>query len=223
MLIELGMLYGFNKPVVILAEKKWIEKAKLEIPTNIVGIEQVRYGDFHELTSQLEKASILLLKLQSKPDEYIVSMRPMLRHYIRELEDVLDAKKLGPLFRGKIISLKVINDVLVAIINKGTSHGVRKNIRFKVFRADKKVGRAYVEEEVGELIVIHAQMAISQCQPFTMDQDNIFWKDFSARDPLRNVVRPSLSEKYERMTEVEIERTITDYKGIQAYISLGGV
>ena len=218
-LIELGMLYGFNKPVVILV--KQFQKTKINIPTNIIGIEQVRYTDFNDLNQKLTKALTTLFTLIKKQDKYLLNLKPILDSYIHQLETALETKRLSGVFEGRIIDFKVIDHVGYVIVNKGLKKGVKKGMFLKVYRADKKVKGTYLEEEVGLLLVTHSQAKISQCQPVTFDPNKPFWQDAYSTMPPRNVVRLHIFETYDKMNEQEIEDAIRKLHIMQTYISLG--
>jgi len=211
-LIELGMLYGFNKPVVILV--KHSEKTKINVPSNIIGIEQIRYKDFDDLTKKLRNLLTSLFELWKKKGEYLVNLKPILEAQIIQLELAIETKNLlDAKFEGTILDFKIIDNIAIAIVDKGISQGVRKGMLFKVYRCDKKVKEVYLEEDVGLLIVRHPQERISQCQPVSIDPNNPFWRSAFARTSHpRNVVRPYLVEPYERMTMDEMNDILNKLK-----------
>lgn len=218
-LIELGMLYGFNKPVIILVERK--EKTKIDIPSNIIGIEQVRYSDYAELSSKLAKAVSILFKLAKEQEEYLLNLEPIIDSQIQRLEIVAKAKKLVGQFKGKIIDFKLVNNVGYIVIDKGRIHGIENGMFFEVFQASNKIGRSYLEEFVGIIIVTHSQDKISQCQPWTHDSNHPFWiGTFNAKPP-RHVLRVHIPEDVDKMSEEEIEETISTYKLMRSYIPQG--
>lgn len=221
-LIELGMLYGFNKPVVILV--KHSEKTDFDIPSNIIGIEQVRYKDFDDLNTKLRNLLTSLFELWKKKGEYLINLKPMLEAQIVQLElaietkDLLDAK-----FGGTILDFKTIDNIAIAIVDKGTGQGIRKGMLFKVYRCDKKVKGTYLEEDIGLLIVKHPQEKVSQCQPVSIDPNNPFWRDAFARTSHpRNIFRPYLPEPYERMTTDEMKDMLSKLKIVHRGIYFGG-
>lgn len=220
-LIELGMLYGFFKPVVVLV--KHSEKTKINIPSNIVGIEQVRYKDFDDLTKKLRKLLTSLFELWKKKGEYLINLKPMLEAQIIQLQLAIQTKNLlDAKFEGIILDFKIIDSIAIAIVNKGTGQGVRKGMLFKVYRCDKKVKGVYLEEDVGLLIVRHPQEKISQCQPVSIDPDNPFWRDaFSRTSPPRNIVKPYLVEPYERIAMDEMKDMLNKLKILHKGIYLG--
>ena len=220
-LIELGMLYGFFKPVVILV--KHSEGTKINIPSNIIGIEQVRYKDFKDLTKKLRNILTSLFELWKKKAEYLINLRPILEAQIVQLELAIETKNLlDTKFEGTILDFKIVDNIAIAIVNKGTGQGVRKGMFFKVYRSDKKVKGVYLEEDVGLLVVKHPQEKISQCQPVSIDPNNPFWRDAFARTSHpRNIVKPYLVEPYERMTINEMKDMLSKLKILQRGIHFG--
>ncbi len=221
-LIELGMLYGFNKPVVILV--KHSEKTEVKIPSNIIGIEQVRYKDFNDLTKKLGNLLTSLFELWKKKGEYLVNLKPLLEAQIDQLELAIETKSLlDSKFEGTILDFKIIDNITIAIVDRGTSHNIRKGMLFKVYRCDKKVKGVYLEEDMGLLIVRHPQEKICQCQPIPIDPRNAFWRDAFARSSHpRNIIRPYLVEQHERMTTDEMEDMVSKLKIVhRGYIYLG--
>jgi hypothetical protein len=153
-------------------------------------------------------------------DEYLVNLKPILDSEIRQLEVAQSTRVLGGIFKGSIIDFKIIDYIGFAIINKGRKHGIKENMFFRVYRADRKVKRAYLEEDVGLIVVTHSQSKISLCQPFSFDPNNQFWQNaYSARLP-RNMVKPYIPEPYCEMTDQEIEDATNKLKILQSYISL---
>jgi hypothetical protein len=203
-LIELGMLYGFNKPVVILV--KDTEKIKIEIPSNIIGIEQIRYKDFNELSSKLENVLEKLLTVWKKKGEFILSLKPMLKIYLSQLELAVQTKAL--IEKGvecEIVASSKMGEHGFIVINKGHSHNIKKNMIFDVYRCDKMLGTDYLEEKIGKLWVFHVQPKLSQALPISHNPKDNFWKDaFDKKTFQRNIVRPFLQDEYLRMSEDEL-------------------
>lgn len=218
-LIELGMLYGFNRPVVILVEQT--EKTKIRVPSNIIGIEQVRYSDFAELTKKLRTTLSALFTLTKRQEEYLLNLKPILDSQIHRLEIALETKRLKEGFKAKIIDFKEINNVGYVIIDKGRNQGVRDDMLFSVFQADKKVKGSYLEETVGVVVVTHSQQKIAQCQLWSYDPSHSFWTNTFYSKPPRNFVRAYVLEDYDIMSEEEIEEAISTYKLMLRYNLMG--
>jgi len=211
-LIELGMLYGFNKPVVILMKED--QRPHIRIPSNIIGIEQVRYKDFVELTTKLKNVLKKLFELWRKKGEYIISLKPMLEAYITELELAIETKKLiQATLETRIIDFKMIGNRAFAILDKGEINGIKRGILLKVYRCDQMVGEEYLEEDVGLVLVSHTQKNISQAIPIPHDPSNDFWKNaFNRTMHPRNIVRPYLPDHYEKMSEEDLKETASIFK-----------
>ena len=220
-LIELGILYGFFKPVVILV--KHSEKTRVNIPSNIIGIEQVRYKDTKDLITKLRNVLTSLFELWKKKGEYLINLKPMLEAQIVQLELAIETKNLlDAKFEGTILDFKIIDNIANAIVDKGTGQGVRKGMLFRVYRCDKKVRGVPLEEDVGLLIVRHPQEKISQCQPASIDPNNPFWRDAFARTSHpRNIIRPYLVEPYEKMTIDAMKDVISKLKIVHKGIYFG--
>jgi hypothetical protein len=221
-LIELGMLYGFNKPVVIMVKRS--EKTKIEIPSNIIGIEQVRYKDFQDLARQLRSVIASLFDLWKKRRDYLIDLRPVVESQIMQLELAVEAKQLlSNNFEGAIIGLKYIDSLAVIIVDKGTEHGMKKGMFLKVHSRDPKVGDTYLEEEVGLLEVNYPQDKISQCQTLSIDWNKMFWKElFEEHPPSSNVVRPYIGEELAKMTADEIQGCLSKLKILHGGYSITG-
>jgi len=219
-LIELGMLYGFNKPVVILVKEE--QKPQIRIPSNIIGIEQVRYKDFVELTTKLDNVLKKLFELWRKKGEYVISLKPMLEAYITELELAIETKKLiQATFETRIIDFKIIGNRAFAILGKGEINGIKRGIFLKVYCCDQIVAGEYLEEDVGLVLVSLTQKSISQAIPIPHDPNNEFWKNAFKRTIKRNIVRPYLPDHYEKMSEEDLKETASILKRILKYIYVG--
>jgi hypothetical protein len=214
-LIELGMLFGFNKPTIIVVQRK--EKVKIDIPSNIIGIEQIRYSTYSQLATKLVQAVGVLFKITKEEEEYLLDLEPILDFQIHRLEVMLEAKKLPKQFESRIIDFKLVNNTGYVIMDKGTTDGIRDEMLFTVFQASNKVGELYLEEQVGLIIVTHAQDKISQCQAWSYDPSNEFWTDTFYAKPPRNILKVHIPEDINRMTEKAIEDTISAYKLMLSY------
>jgi hypothetical protein len=211
-LIELGMLYGFNKPVVILIKRS--AKTKIKIPSNIIGIEQIRYDNFSDLTQKLRSILATLFDLWKKRTEYLLDLGPVIESQIEQLELAIDTKHLlEKNIEGTILGLKYIDDIAIIVVDKGTENGIKKDMIFKVLSCGKKIRGEYLEEEIGLLVVKHPQEKISQCQPMYIDPNEQFWKDFFKKaTPSRNIVRPHLGNELMKMTEDEMKEWLSKLK-----------
>jgi len=220
-LIELGMLYGFNKPVVILVKDN--QKTQIEIPSNVIGIEQVRYKDYPELTTKLENVLKKLFELWRKKGEYIISLIPMLEAYVTQLELAIETKKLiQAKLESRIISFKMIGNQAFAIIDKGEDEGIKRKMFLKVFRCDQKVGEEYLEEEVGLVLVSYTQKKISHTIPIPYDPRNDFWKNaFNRTTHPRNIARFYLPDHYEKLSEEDLKETASVLKRMLKHIYVG--
>lgn len=220
-LIELGMLYGFNKPVVILVKSD--HKPQIEIPSNVIGIEQVRYKDYSELTTKLEDTLRKLFELWRRKGDYIISLKPMLENYIMQLELATETKKLiQSRLQSKIIGFKMIGKQAFVILDKGRVNGMKRKMLLKVYRCDQKVNEEYLEEDVGLVLVSHPQETISQAIPIPHDPLNDFWKKaFERKTHPRNIARPYLPNRYEKMSAEDLNQTKSVLKRMLSYISVG--
>lgn len=211
-LIELGMLYGFNKPVVILIKRS--AKTKIRIPSNIIGIEQIRYDDFDGLTQELKSVVVTLFDLWKRKNEYLLDLGPVIDSQIEQLELAISTKRLlDANFEGTILALKYIDDLAIIVVDKGTQNDVKKGMFLIVTSFDRKVGTEYLEEENGFLIVTHLQDRISQCQLVSIDPNKQFWKGFlEGGTPSRNVVRPYMIREFAKMTEEDMKGWLSKLK-----------
>lgn len=139
------MLYGFNKPVAILIKRS--SKTKIRIPSNIIGIEQVRYGNLPDLMQQLKGILPTLFDLQKKHGEYLLDLKPAIELQVEQLKLAVETRRLlAAKFEGEIASLSYIDDIAIIVINKGTEHGVRKDMIFKVISNEKRVDEEYLQK-----------------------------------------------------------------------------
>lgn len=221
-LIELGMLYGFSKPTIILLKKS--EHPEFDVPSNIKGIEQIRYTDFDEITEKIKKAVNTFFELRTKTDEYIIDMRPMLQHLILELELEIETRELVETgLKSQIIDFKTLGNVGVVILDKGTRNGVKTGMTFEVYRSDKIAMGNYLEENVGLIIVTFAQEKIAQCQPLYIDPDLQFWKDVSSNTFAKNIVKPHPSKTYKDISIEQVETILSKAKILHEYMYSGRV
>jgi len=222
-LIELGMLYGFKKPTVILVKSG---ETVINIPSNIVGIEQVRYKDFNELSNKLEKVIGNLFGLWKKKSLFLLDLKAMIDEQISQLEILIATKRLiEKRFQSRILDFKMIGSKLIAVVDKGELHGIVKGMRFEVYRCDQKIDEGFLEEHVGFLLVTHPQERISQTQPIPTDPNNSFWKDsLIRRSHPRNIVRPFLTDENKKISLTAIRANLNALKVLQRYYqSVGGI
>lgn len=203
-LIELGMLYGFNKPVVILVKET--ENLRVDIPSNIIGIEQVRYKDYNELSSELEKVLKKLFEVWRKKGEFILTLKPMLEIYLSQLELAINTKNLiKERVECKIVDFARMGEQGFTVLDKGDAHQIKKNMIFDVYRCDQMSGTEYLEENIGQVLVFHVQSTISQALPISHNPANDFWKNaFNRTRHPRNIARPYLPDIYFKMSEDEL-------------------
>jgi len=219
-LIELGMLYGFGKPTIIILEKD--AYPEFDIPSNVKGIEQVRYESFEELTEKLKQAIATLLKLRKEIVENIIDIAPMLDDVISEIEiEIKTRDLLNSGFKAQIIDFKTLGNLPILIIDKGFRHGAKENMLFRVFRADKIVDGNYLEEDMGLIIVKFSQEKISQCRVFQIDLEKQFWKDISSRTIPRNLLRPWSKKFFKRFSKEDLEDLLGKTKILQKHINFG--
>jgi hypothetical protein len=219
-LIELGMLYGFKKPTIISLKES--ETTEINIPSNIRGIEQIRYENFEKLAEGIKEATSTLFELRKKMTEYILDMKPMLELQISDIELEVQTRHLVEVrMKGQIVDSKIIGNVALLIVDKGTKHGMRKGMIFEVYRCDKVANGNYLEENVGLIVITHVQEKISQCQPVKIEPDIAFWKDASTGIFPRNIVRPYLRKAYEPMTTEQLGGLLSKIKILHEYMFFG--
>ncbi len=211
-LIELGMLYGFNKPVIVLV--KHTSKIKMDIPSNIVGIEQIRYKDFVDLEAKLKGALTALFDISIRQSEYLLDLGPALKHQIEQIELGLVAKRLdGVNFKGELQSLLYLNATPTVIINKGSQDGICNNLVFSVISLETQIGDDFLEHEVGRLVVSHVQEKIAQCLLLSIDPNNSFWRDFMENGKAPpNLIKPFVTEPLRRLSELELRENLSKLK-----------
>ena len=206
-LIELGVLFGLSKPVVLLVKKT--DGITIDIPTDIVGIEQIRYGAFDELTSGLKSELKNLLSLWKKKGEYILSLKPLLESYLFEVELAANTKKLlAADFKCSIVSFTIFGGNFLAVINKGADDNIKK---FMVFNVDipKQIAgtQQSIEESIGQLFVVSVQPKIALAVPISHDPSLGFWVNgLNATILPPNNVRPHLHEFYVDKSEDDLNR-----------------
>lgn len=219
-LIELGMLFGFNKPVLILLKHskhnlfRRLSNNQLEIPSNIIGIEQIRYNDFADLEVKLKNALNFLFEISKKQAQFLLDLKPILELQIQQIELTIFAKKaINSHVEGEVQFYKSINGTPIFIVNKGTNDGIKENMILSVISLTV-VNRQSLEEEVGRLIVKHAQEIMSQCQLVFVDPNaQQFWADlFQKGQVFKNVVRPFIHEKLSTSTEQELTEYVSKLK-----------
>lgn len=211
-LIELGMLFGFNKPVLILLKRpkpnvlKRLNKSQIEIPSNILGIEQIRYSSFPELTKKLKEALNFLLEISKKQAEYVLDVEQILRSQIQNLELTILSKKIrASNIDGEVQFYNYIAETPIFIVNKGSNEGFKENMILSVIKitVDKHQN---LEEEMGRLIIKHIQPTLSQCEiVLTNPNSQQFWLDLTnKRKKSKNIVRPYLNERFVRSDEQDL-------------------
>jgi hypothetical protein len=217
-LIELGMLYGFNKPVVILVKES--QNLNITIPSNIRGIEQIRYGDFDELASKLESVLKRLFQMWKNKGEYIISLGPMLDVYLTELELAINTKRLKKAgLEGRIVDFATIGDRAFVVIDKGENSGVKRNMLFEVSLCQRIVTEECLEEDIGLILVHNAQKTISLALPLPRDPTHDFWRKASERtEHPMNILRPYLPEHYEDISEEDLGENARILRQMLRYI-----
>lgn len=208
-LIELGMLYGFRKPTIILVKPRmlnFLRNAKYEIPSNIIGIEQIRYKDFTDLQTQLKEALTTLFEIARKQADYVLDLKPLLALKVEQLELAVSAKKaINSGLQGRVRFYRFIDQVPSFILNKGKKDGLRNNMVLTVYNLTLFNGNT-LEEEVGRLIIKNAQEKISQCYLWFVEPNGQqFWNDLIVNSrSLTNVVRPFVAEELGKLSEEEL-------------------
>lgn len=206
-LIELGMMYGFGKPVIILLKKE-AEKPKIKIPSNIIGLEQIRYVDFSDLSEKLEQTVSKLMELIKRGKIQMLDVIQAFKKLSELLEIQIYSKNLESRnFKSRILEFKAVGSSRIAILDRGKPHGVRIGMLFKVYRTDLELesGRT-IERFVGIIQVTHSQKEISQAIPIQMIAYKDFWADALIGKTLpKNVVTPLILKEFEETTIERLE------------------
>lgn len=183
-LIELGMMYGFGKPVVLLI-KKGANRPEIKIPSNIIGLEQVRYNDFSDLSTQLKSAITNLLEFSKMQIIEILDVCEVLNRYLKTLQIQIDSKKLEAMnFTATVAARKRATRIVV--INKGEQDGVKVGMLFQVFSTEfVSTSGQKIEDFIGIIHVYHVQPTISQAEPAQIFSYDDFWDKVSRANVLR--------------------------------------
>lgn len=217
-LIELGMLFGFNKPVVILLKRSKSrffgkDKTQIGIPSIIIGMAQIRYDDFVELETKLKKSLTTLFEISKKQAAFLVDIKPILALQIQQIEMTLLAKKaLDSQLEGKVQFYQYLNGKPIFIINKGNNEGIKENMILSVVNLTLVNGQ-WLEEVVGQLVVTYIQEKISKCQ-LVQEEPNAqqFWVDLQNGQSPNHVFRPFINEELGKLTEEELIEIMSKYK-----------
>lgn len=214
-LIELGMLFGFNKPVIILVEKK--EDIEFHIPSNIKGIEQIRYKNFLELEQKLGKSFQNLVEFWRKGVDYQINLQSIIAGRIHLCENLIKFKTMD--FSCIIISFQEINGRLTPIINRGQKHYISKGMIFELFFHKVKIAGETLDEPIGYLEIIHVQDKISHTVPWILDKNHSFWRNaFVFKPPQKHILKPHIPSQFEDVPVIKIEEYLENLKQIR-YIS----
>lgn len=211
-LIELGMLYGFQKPTIILVKLPTnllsaIKKIKIEIPSNIIGIEQIRYKDFADLQEKMKEALKTLFEIAKKQEAYLLDLKPQLKLKIQQLEIAIITKKaIASHLEGQLQFYRSVDQTPTFILNKGTKDGLKDNIILSVFKLVLVEGQNYLEEEVGRIVIKNAQEKLSQCTLwFVNPNSQDFWSALIGNlHSTKNIVRPFINQELEKLSEKEL-------------------
>jgi len=202
-------LYGFGKPTIIVLKKD--ERPKLKIPSDIRGIEQIRYDTFDELTDSLKKAITSFFDMRAKTTEDLIDMQRLLEYFISILTLEIDTRKLCESgLKSKIINYT--RDRGRIIIDKGSSDGIKNSMVFNVIRFDKNLGGTPLENDEGSIIIKHVQDKIAQCQPLRIDPYNKFWKNVAHGKVAGNVVKPISNECFRNDLTDDLEDLLSKLK-----------
>lgn len=211
-LIELGMMYGFGKPVILLI-KKDANKPKIKIPSNIIGIEQVRYNDFSDLSIKLKRAISKLLEFSKMQILKLLDIREAIRHYLKNLEIQIDSKKLEEMnFEATITDNPTMGSSRIIVINKGELDGVKVGMLFKVFSTELvSESSQKIEQLIGIIRVNHIQKTISQAEPARIFSYEAFWNKASIGKSIPdNVIRPYIFEEFVDVSVKALEEQRTE-------------
>jgi hypothetical protein len=195
------------------------EEIEIEIPSNIIGIEQIRYENFLELNSKLETVLKSLFDLWKREINYVLDLRTILTERISYLENLIETRKLMEAgFSSKIVCFKIIGGRLVVIIDKGLFHGVHNEMMFEIFLQREEVAGEFLEEPLGYLRVFHVQERISQTYPQARDVSHPFWKNAVAQEaPQRNIIKPFVPLEFQKIPLTKIERYLNALKLVRDY------
>lgn len=206
-LIELGMLYGFGKPVVLL-KKENANQPDIKIPSNIIGIEQVRYDDFSDLSIQLKNAITKLLEFSKMQILKILDIYAGLNRYLKNLQIQIDSKKLEAMnFEATVAEFVTMGSTRIIVINKGEQNGVKVGMLFKVF-STKLVSASgqKIEEPIGIIQIYHTQKTLSQAEPVQIFSYEEFWDKASTGKRIpEKVIRPYIFEQFVDISVRDLE------------------
>jgi len=197
-LIELGMMYGFGKPVVLL-KKEDTNQPDIKIPSNIIGIEQVRYDDFSVLSIKLKSAITKLLEFSKMQILEILDIYAVLNQYLETLQIQIDSKKLEAMnFEATVAEFVTMGSTRIIVINKGEQDGIKVGMLFKVFSTELVSANGQkIEEPIGIIQIYHIQKTLSQAEPVQIFSYEEFWDKASTGKGIpENAIRPYIFEKF---------------------------
>src|SRR5437773_11532148 len=214
-LLELGVMYGMTKPALILL--RGAESSS--IPSNLEGIEQLRYANYSELAEKLPNAMANVAEIAREIDKKL-NIRELTSFLIEYYEVLLATRELVDKgFSCRIAQFRAYGGDFVAVVDQGAEAGLRSGLYLRIFSVDG----SGVEEPVGDLRVKHVQQKISVVGYEPRDLRHRFWvQSFEGRGPIfvppaDHIVRPLAPPQGEmagHLTVGELRANLNRYRAL---------
>lgn len=166
-LIELGIMYGLSKPTLLLLKRP----GETSVPSNLDGVEQLRYSDFAELFVELPNAIANIATIARNRE---AELEPRaLAHVLSQTYGILvvTAELMEQGFSARIVHFRPFEDHVIAVLDKGGEAGVIPGVQFRIVSVDE----TGVEEHVGSLRIQHVQEKIAVAAYEPRDVRHPFW------------------------------------------------
>jgi len=181
---------------------------EIRIPSNIKGIEQIRYENYDDIEVEIQNAKKNLLNIQIKEVGFFLLLLSYSKYLIQNLEIAIETKKLiDSRLKGKIIELVTLENQTIVIINKGKKDCIKENMIFLVHGLTQRTKGGRLEEEMGLILIKHVQEKFSQGIPILFDPTKSFWKNAVKKNIEPNNVKSYLWKDYNDKSENELRQT----------------
>lgn len=179
-LIELGMAYGFQKPIIIIFEEKDSVKVE-EVLSDINWADPIKYKDCDDLKDKLKKTVKLLFKEYGSTNLRLYD-KDQIKKFKEELKLWLDLEKLEDV--PNIVSFKSVEGHKRVILDQG-KHNLRRGMFFCIHKVQNGIES---ENSFGTVEIVHPQENMSQAKinytnfEYMQEIDDLLIKDVDPKE-----------------------------------------
>lgn len=177
-ILELGMAFGFQKPIIIIFEEK--ERKKIEILTDIGWADPIAYKNYTDLKDKLRKTFKELFICHGSSLIPAYDLKDVIK-FKNEIELLLDLENLESI--PNILEFKLVDGNERIILDQGKNQNIKKGMVFSIHRIEDGIES---EKNFGYVEITHPQNNFSQSK--------VHYADLKYKDEINSILKGKTRE-----------------------------